>query len=147
MGEINWKDKCWVSTIYLVKDNKVLLTWNKNMQTWIPVGGHIDPGETPDQAVIREVEEEVGCKFEFVPVHRREGPTLIISPLRVQVDDVPHHGHHINLLYVGRVTEWQEIFETDEQEKLRWFSKDEILKEDMLPSVKSAALEALELVK
>jgi len=56
MGDINWKDKCWVTTIFLVRDDKkVLLTWNKNLQTWIPVGGHIDHGETPEQALKREV--------------------------------------------------------------------------------------------
>jgi len=42
MGKINWKNKCWVTTIFLIKDKKVLLTWNKNLKTWIPVGGHIE---------------------------------------------------------------------------------------------------------
>ena len=58
MAEINWKDKCWVTTIYLVNENKVLLTFNKRLQTWIPIGGHIEPGETPEEAIKREVKEE-----------------------------------------------------------------------------------------
>ena len=67
MAEINWKNKCWVTTIYLVRqDGSVLLTWNKNLQTWIPVGGHIEPGETPEEATTREVAEETGFEFEFL---------------------------------------------------------------------------------
>ena len=66
MSEINWKDKCWVTTIYLVReDAHVLLTWNKNLQAWIPVGGHIDPGETPEEAAIREIFEETTLKIEL----------------------------------------------------------------------------------
>ena len=80
MSEINWKNKCWVTTIFLVKDEKVLLTWNKNLQTWIPVGGHIEPGETPDEAIIREVKEEIGCDFIFYQEHQTENDVKILNP-------------------------------------------------------------------
>ncbi|HLD04294.1 MAG TPA: NUDIX domain-containing protein [Candidatus Nanoarchaeia archaeon] len=150
MGDINWKNKCWVTTIYLVKDSKVLLTWNKNLQTWIPVGGHMDPGETPEEAIKREVEEEVGCSFVFHPEPKEEcnGNVRVLSPLRIQIDKVPHHGQHINIKFAGKVTKWKEVSETDEQEKLKWFSKEDLTSDKgMLESVRNNALEALRLVR
>ena len=51
-------------TCYLKKGNKVLLLFrNKkevdiNKNKWIGVGGHIEDGETPIDAVVREVKEE-----------------------------------------------------------------------------------------
>ena len=53
--------------IYLVKDEKVLMIFrNKkevdiNKGKWIGVGGHIEKGETPDQAMAREFFEETNA--------------------------------------------------------------------------------------
>lgn len=146
MGEINWKNKCWVTTIFLFKDDKILLTWNKNLQTWIPVGGHIEYGETPDEAIIREVKEEVNCDFEFFPRTINTKDVKTLKPFSVQIEKVPHHGHHINHVFFGKVTKWNDIKETDEQEIIKWFSREDIFKENILESVKNSALKALDLI-
>lgn len=51
---------------YIVKENRVLMLYrNKkindlNAGKWIGVGGHIENGETPNDAIVREVYEETG---------------------------------------------------------------------------------------
>ncbi|RJQ17250.1 NUDIX domain-containing protein [Candidatus Woesearchaeota archaeon] len=151
MSKINWKDKCWVTTIFLVrKDEKVLLTWNKNLQTWIPVGGHIDEGETPEEAVAREVAEETGFSFEFLtpPEFENSHQIKIIHPYRVQIENVPHHNKHINIVFFGKcISSDDAVTKTDEDEKLRWFSEKELLAEPMLEGVKKSALAAIERYK
>lgn len=149
MSHINWKDKCWVTTIFLVNDKgDVLLTWNKNLQTWIPVGGHIDEGETPEEAIRREVAEETGFEFNFHQIfhEENEGKVKVIKPYRFQIEDVPHHNKHMNFVFFGKCSSYnKDTNETDEQEKLKWFSKQELESPDteMLESVRKTALEAI----
>ena len=44
----------------VVKDGKTLLIFHPYIQQWFQPGGHIDEGEEPIQAAIREVFEETG---------------------------------------------------------------------------------------
>ena len=52
--------------IYLEKNNQYLMLYrNKkkkdiNKNKYIGVGGHVEKGETPDEAIVREVKEETG---------------------------------------------------------------------------------------
>ncbi|MFH2019650.1 MAG: NUDIX domain-containing protein [bacterium] len=43
--------------------NKAYLGWHIKADDWIPPGGHIEPGETPVEAVIREMKEELGVEI------------------------------------------------------------------------------------
>jgi len=152
MSEINWKDKCWVTTLFLVReDGKVLLTMNKNLNTWIPVGGHINPGETPEEAIKREVAEETQFDFEFLeePEYKNDGNIKIIKPYMIQIEKVPHHNQHMNFIFIGKCKSWNEKQATDENEKLRWFSKDDLLQMEgkMLENVRETALKSIELTK
>ncbi|NDD58869.1 MAG: NUDIX domain-containing protein [Chlamydiae bacterium] len=62
----------------LFKENRtqVLLIKRRDIPIWVLPGGGIDPGETPEMAIVREVKEETGLDVEIVrqiaeytPVH------------------------------------------------------------------------------
>lgn len=67
-----------VSGILFSEDRKeILLIKRRDVPVWVLPGGGIDPGETPEEAVLREMEEETGYKVtikrkvaEYTPLNR-----------------------------------------------------------------------------
>lgn len=45
--------------LLVINQDKILLAYSKNKQAWYLPGGKIDPGETPVQSLVREIEEEL----------------------------------------------------------------------------------------
>jgi 8-oxo-dGTP diphosphatase len=53
--------------VIIIKDNKTLLAQRKSKKTlggsqWGSAGGHVELGETPAQAAVREAREELGIE-------------------------------------------------------------------------------------
>ncbi|KAI0711438.1 NUDIX hydrolase domain-like protein [Earliella scabrosa] len=68
-GRPNWveyeKTKRYTNAFVILNDAKVLLGFKKRgfgQGLWNGFGGKVDPGETPQQAAVRELEEEAGIK-------------------------------------------------------------------------------------
>ena len=86
---------------------------DENGGKWIGVGGHIEPGETPDECVLREAKEETGL-------------TLTDCQARGIVD------FHSDIwedetMYLYTASEWTgELRECDEGD-LEWIAKDRLL--------------------
>ncbi len=105
-----------IATALLVRDGLVLMAHRHPARRWYPdcwdlVGGHVEPGESPRQAVIRECREELA-----IEVH---GPV----PIPMTFDD-PTLDMHAFL-----VTRWDGEplnVEPEEHDDLRWFRPDEL---------------------
>lgn len=73
---------------------------------WLPPGGHVDPGETPSAAAVREVFEETGQRVQLLnlsplPVNHLSPRTEALpGPLLIQREDLGDHDH-LDLVYVA----------------------------------------------
>jgi len=83
--------------------NKVLLIFHPFIKRWFQPGGHIDDGESPIDAAIREVYEETG--FVCVPDSKD------LEPIDIDIHEIPANpkrgeaAHlHIDLLYCLRIS-------------------------------------------
>lgn len=74
------------ATVYVVNDGATALHEHKHLDVIIPPGGHVDRGELPHRAGLREVEEETGLE-----------PTLLDSTTDVPgpVETLPQPRHHL----------------------------------------------------
>jgi len=139
--------KEFLSTVYIVKDEKVLLTWNKKVSSFIPVGGHVEEGELPHECAIREAKEESGFDIEIISAREMQHSNLPQN-FDMQVDVIKPDHHHINISYIGKIASGEMLKESDEQTELRWFSKEEIISHPQIfNNTKEKALKAIEFMK
>jgi 8-oxo-dGTP pyrophosphatase MutT (NUDIX family)/GNAT superfamily N-acetyltransferase len=75
----------------VTSDAGVVLHLHKRLSMWLQPGGHIDPGEEPWEAALRETIEETG-----LPVVAPEHPTPL---LHVDVHPGPRGHTHLDLRY------------------------------------------------
>lgn len=54
--------------VLLIQDGKILLIKHTYMPKWYSVGGGVEKGESPLQAIYREAQEEVGIHFLEPPI-------------------------------------------------------------------------------
>jgi 8-oxo-dGTP pyrophosphatase MutT (NUDIX family) len=116
--------------VFVVHRGRVLLHWHRRLARWLPPGGHVDPGELPDEAAVRETREETGLAIELLDANggpatgiprstdagsdtdvmtqpeRAEagtpGPRRLVQPLGIQLEDIGPGHQHIDLLYLAR---------------------------------------------
>jgi len=137
-----------VVTGYIIHENKVLLIHHKSLDLWLAVGGHIDENETPDQALLREIKEEIGIDVEILNVS--DLPKVgnvkynLATPFYVNVHSVGDHDH-CSLYYVCRAINPEQLKINDELKNFAWFSKNDLNKEHIPVNVKNECLKAFEL--
>jgi 8-oxo-dGTP pyrophosphatase MutT (NUDIX family) len=85
--------------------DKGLVIFHKKLQCWLPAGGHVDPGEMPHDAVVREVFEETGVVAKLVNGSKDlflsqtteiqiYAPIFVVHELISARKDVPEHMHY-----------------------------------------------------
>jgi 8-oxo-dGTP pyrophosphatase MutT (NUDIX family) len=132
----------------IVHENKVLLRRHDKYKIWLSVGGHIEADEDPNQAVIREVKEEVGLTITLVgKAMKFQDENDLIPPRFLNRHHINETHEHIDMIYFATtddttITEG----ETEKSDEIRWFTKDELMDPtlDTKESMRYYALKALE---
>ncbi len=137
-----------VVTGFIFLDNKVLLAHHKKLDIWLPLGGHIEKDETPDQALKREIKEEANLKIEILnqselPLTGNVKENLAI-PFYVNVHSVGDH-LHCSLFYVCRAFNAKKLKINKELKDYKWFSKQDLNKKIVPIDVKNQALKAFKI--
>lgn len=129
MGHIHEKID-FVATAYIVFEGKILLVDHKKVGLWLPIGGHIELDEDPDQAMMREIEEECGLPVEIVsekPAFTGAGKPLY-TPRFMDIHDYADGSthQHINLVYFAKARSGDYVLEEDAHNDMKWFSKEDL---------------------
>jgi 8-oxo-dGTP pyrophosphatase MutT (NUDIX family) len=87
--------------VFVVDGDRVLLHYHAKLGRWLPPGGHIEPNELPDEAAVREVEEETGLRVELVGERALPlaTPVQLVRPAGIQLENIGHDHEHIDLIY------------------------------------------------
>jgi mutator protein MutT len=109
-----------VNLIVLNKKNEVLLLRRKEeedqfVDSWSIPGGGPEKGETYEQALSREIKEEIGCRIKeisyFKSYYYKVSPEL-----------------HVRAIYFFGVIEGNIVFDRKEFSDCRWFKIDDAMK-------------------
>ena len=94
-----------------------VLHLHKRLHRWLQPGGHVDPGERPEDAALREAQEETGLPL----AHPVDGPRLI----HVDVHPAAKGHTHLDLRYLLLAPDRDPTPPPGESPVARWFSWDE----------------------
>ena len=136
---------------FIVHKNKVLLRKHDKYKIWLSVGGHIELDEEPNEAVIREVKEEVGLDVELFwkenyPLIQRDQYKELIPPEFLNIHKINDTHKHISLVYFAKSkTDKITQSENEKSDECKWFTKEELedAKYQIGEQIKIYALSAL----
>lgn len=116
-------------TAYVVYAGKVLFVHHKALNRWLPIGGHIELNEDPEEALIRKVKEECGLDIRILgtkPDVRADDTKVLFAPAFLDIHRISDTHRHVGMVYLA-ISESSEV-KLDEKahSDIRWFSIEDL---------------------
>lgn len=118
-----------VVSVFIVRRGRVLLVFHKKYREWLPIGGHIELNEDPEQALKHEIEEESGLSVRLLskaPVIRHSGVKPIPAPDFMDVHRIGKIHKHIAFIYFAVSNRGKMRLLEREHREYRWVSEKEL---------------------
>lgn len=142
--------KHFTATTIIVHKQKVLLHLHKKLGIWIPVGGHIDRDELPENAALREIKEESGLDVKMYNPDKQikmGNVKQLFRPMHILLEDINQFHQHIDFIYYASAKSDKVSPQNGETNNLKWFTADEVKELEGAPeNVKALSLEAIEIL-
>lgn len=124
-------------SVFVVWRSRVLLHRHRKLGLLLPPGGHVEPGELPDEAAVREVMEEAGVAVELVgpPPFQAHGPRQLVRPRGVQLESIAPGHEHIDLVYLGRPFEPYHGRLAGDEPSFAWYDREAAQTLDLTPEM------------
>jgi 8-oxo-dGTP diphosphatase len=106
--------------IFCRNAGEILLIRHKRLATWLPVGGELEPGESPLEAARRELREETGLEGVFPAGLGVDGTPL--GFIGYEEHPAGSKGLHMNFAFVADVAT-RTLAACDEYTDARWFGR------------------------
>ena len=123
-----------VVSVFIVHKEKVLLIYHKKYREWLPIGGHIELDEDPEQALYREIKEECGLNVHILsqaPNIGHSGVKPIPTPDYVDAHRIGKDHKHVAFIYFGVSKSARVILHEREHREYRWVSRSELKSKDL----------------
>jgi 8-oxo-dGTP pyrophosphatase MutT (NUDIX family) len=111
--------------IFVVHEDKILLIHHRNLNKWLPLGGHIELDEDPETAARREAKEESGLDVELLgerPPTTGPGTRALIAPRFLDIHRISSSHEHIGMIYWARPKNGTLTLAPAEHHDIRWCS-------------------------
>lgn len=115
--------------IFVVQSGKVLLVHHRKLDKWLPLGGHIELDEDPEQAALREAREESGYEVELLgerPPTTEPGTRALLAPRFLDIHRISDTHEHIGMIYWARPKSGAAILAAEEHHDLQWCAASEL---------------------